>query len=200
WRLYFQLEDSPITTLKVWVRLPGIPLEYYDGAVLKIIGDKIGKTIRFDHTTLERSRGNFARICVEVDLPRPLLSKYHLRRRIHRIEYKGLHMIFYACGCYGHAQGACPSKTEDAAVVENLVNNLVFQSSAFAEMRPEVKQDFGPWMKVSRSGKKGKKITPTSSVSPADQPLKVDPILGKNFNLCWKKIFRRLMLAILVGR
>ncbi|CAN1120338.1 hypothetical protein LINPERHAP2_LOCUS151 [Linum perenne] len=46
------------------------------------IGDRIGRTVRIDHTTLEGSRGNFARICVEVDLSKPLLSKYRLRRRV----------------------------------------------------------------------------------------------------------------------
>ncbi|CAN1294981.1 hypothetical protein LINPERPRIM_LOCUS22675 [Linum perenne] len=119
WRPYFQPEDSPISTLRVWVRLSGIPLEYYDALILRIIGDRIGKTVRLDHTTLEGSRGNFARICVEVDLSKPLLSKYRLRRRIRRIEYEGLHMICYACGCYGHGQGECQSNIEDVDKAEN---------------------------------------------------------------------------------
>ncbi|CAN1132497.1 hypothetical protein LINPERHAP2_LOCUS7064 [Linum perenne] len=34
----------------------------------QLIGDRIGRTVRIDHTTLEGSRGNFVRICVEVDL------------------------------------------------------------------------------------------------------------------------------------
>ncbi|CAN1121401.1 hypothetical protein LINPERHAP2_LOCUS760 [Linum perenne] len=42
--------------------------------ILKIIGDHIGRTVQIDHTMLEGSRGNFARICVEVDLSKPLLS------------------------------------------------------------------------------------------------------------------------------
>ncbi|CAN1194147.1 hypothetical protein LINPERHAP2_LOCUS42402 [Linum perenne] len=46
WRPYFQLEDDPISTLGVWVRLTGIPLEYFDGAILTIIGNRIGKTVR----------------------------------------------------------------------------------------------------------------------------------------------------------
>ncbi|CAN1124775.1 hypothetical protein LINPERHAP2_LOCUS2540 [Linum perenne] len=82
WRPYFQPEDSPITMLRVWVRNLGIPLEYFDVAVLTIIGNKIGKTVRLDLTTLEGSRGNFARICVEVDLSKPLLSKHLLWRRV----------------------------------------------------------------------------------------------------------------------
>ncbi|CAN1181686.1 hypothetical protein LINPERHAP2_LOCUS35546 [Linum perenne] len=104
WRPYFRPEESTLSTLCVWIRLPGIPLEYFDYGILKRIGDRIGKIVRIDHTTLEASRGNFARICVEVDLSKPLLSKYHLRRRVRRIEYEGLHTICFACGCYEHEE------------------------------------------------------------------------------------------------
>ncbi|CAN1123634.1 Putative ribonuclease H protein At1g65750 [Linum perenne] len=56
WRPYFQPDHSPISTLRVWVRLPGLPLEYFDVSVLTIIGNKIGKIVRLDHTTLEVTR------------------------------------------------------------------------------------------------------------------------------------------------
>ncbi|CAN1133274.1 hypothetical protein LINPERHAP2_LOCUS7555 [Linum perenne] len=75
--------------------------------ILKRIGDRISTTVRMDHTTLEGARGNFARICVEVDLSKPLLSKYRLRRRVRRIEYEGLHTICFGCGCYGHEESSC---------------------------------------------------------------------------------------------
>ncbi|CAN1193774.1 hypothetical protein LINPERHAP2_LOCUS42168 [Linum perenne] len=74
WRPYFQPQDSPILTLRVGVRLPGIPLEYFDATILTIIGNKIRKTVRLDTTTLEGTRGNFARICVEVDLSKFLCA------------------------------------------------------------------------------------------------------------------------------
>ncbi|CAN1125950.1 hypothetical protein LINPERHAP2_LOCUS3150 [Linum perenne] len=107
WRPHFRPEETILSTLRVWVRLPGIPFEYFDRTILQIIGDRIGRTVRIDHTTLEGSRGNFARICVEVDLSKPLLSKYRLRRRVRRIEYEGLHTICFTCGCYGHKDDAC---------------------------------------------------------------------------------------------
>ncbi|CAN1130439.1 hypothetical protein LINPERHAP2_LOCUS5830, partial [Linum perenne] len=70
-------------------------LEYFDNGILKKIGDRIGTTIRIDHTTLEGARGNFACLCVEVDLSKPLLSKYRLRWRVRRIECEGLHTICF---------------------------------------------------------------------------------------------------------
>ncbi|CAN1182375.1 hypothetical protein LINPERHAP2_LOCUS35931 [Linum perenne] len=107
WRPYFQPEESTLSTLRVWIRLSGIPLEYFDYGILKRIGDRIGKTVRIDHTTLEALRGNFARLCVEVDLSKPLISKYRMRQRVRRIEYEGLHTICFACGCYGHEEANC---------------------------------------------------------------------------------------------
>ncbi|CAN1149421.1 hypothetical protein LINPERHAP2_LOCUS17012, partial [Linum perenne] len=198
WRPYFQPENYPITTLRVWVRLPGIPLEYYDATILRIIGDRIGKTVRLDHTTLEGSRGNFARICVEVDLSKPLLSKYRLRRPIRRVEYEGLHTICYVCGCYGHGQGECPASIEDVEAAENVITNPVFQKSTIVEDRPEVEEDFGPWMKVTRTGRKNRKAAPVivdktapmivAQTAPvvvdqsAGQPEKKEPFLGNKFD------------------
>ncbi|CAN1128360.1 hypothetical protein LINPERHAP2_LOCUS4583 [Linum perenne] len=71
WHSYFRLEESTLLTLRVWIRLPGIPLEYVDYGILSRIGNQIGKTVRIDHTTLDGSRGNFARLCMEVDLSNP---------------------------------------------------------------------------------------------------------------------------------
>ncbi|CAN1127159.1 hypothetical protein LINPERHAP2_LOCUS3861 [Linum perenne] len=183
WRPYFQPQDSPISTLRVWVRLPGLPLEYFDSTILKIIGDKIGKTVRLDHTTLEGSRGNFARICVEVDLSKPLLSKYRLRRRVRRVEYEGLHTICYTCGCYGHVQENCQEVVDDAMLgdTEGMRVNPVFQPNAFEEIRPEVEEDFGPWMKVARSGRKGRKAAPANATPVAPSGVENESKNGNKF-------------------
>ncbi|CAN1154165.1 hypothetical protein LINPERHAP2_LOCUS19853 [Linum perenne] len=185
WRPYFQLEDSPITTLRVWVRLPGVPLGYFDVAILTIIGNRIGKTVRLDLTTLGGSRGNFARICVEVDLSKPLLSKYRLRRRVRRIEYEGLHTIFYSCGCFGHVQDTCQKKDVDEPVeaLGEMIVNPIFQNKSFEDLRPEVEEDFGPWMKVSRAGRRGKRDAPMPSNLPPSPPQVVESSFGNQFNV-----------------
>ncbi|CAN1170704.1 hypothetical protein LINPERHAP2_LOCUS29142 [Linum perenne] len=142
--------------------------------VLTIIGNRIGKTVRLDLTTLGGSRGNFARICVEVDLSKPLLSKYRLRRRVRRIEYEGLHTICYSCGCFGHVQDHCLNKPEEDKAVTpgDVFSNPIFQNKGPEDLRPEVEEDFGPWMKVTRAGRRGKKSVANSPAptSSSDQP------------------------------
>ena len=47
-------------------------------------------------------KGLYARICVEVELQKPLVSKFMLRKRVRRLEYEGIHMVCFGCGRNGH--------------------------------------------------------------------------------------------------
>ncbi|CAN1165448.1 hypothetical protein LINPERHAP2_LOCUS26157 [Linum perenne] len=179
WRPYFRPESSSLSTLRVWVRLPGLPIEYFDATILKTIGDKIGSTVCIDHTTLQGNRGNFARICVEVDLSKPLLSKYRLRCRVRRIEYEGLHTICFSCGCYGHQQDECHAgnEAEDKAGVEVSFENPIFCHDDADADRPEVLEDFGLWMMVRRGAHRNRNQTsfpkaPVAAASPEPETKK----------------------------
>ncbi|CAN1125113.1 hypothetical protein LINPERHAP1_LOCUS19263, partial [Linum perenne] len=55
---------------------------------------------------------NYARLCIEVDLLKSFISKYHLHRQVRRVEYEGLHEIYFECGKYGHDMNSCPSFRE----------------------------------------------------------------------------------------
>ncbi|XVF63210.1 hypothetical protein PTKIN_Ptkin09bG0069600 [Pterospermum kingtungense] len=62
----------------VWVRFSCLPIKYYDRTFLMNVGEKIGRPVRVDQATNLVSRGKFARICVEVDIAKPLLAKFKL--------------------------------------------------------------------------------------------------------------------------
>lgn len=67
-----------------------------------------GKVLPVDEMTFAASRGQFARISVEVDLNKPLRSKFQLWGRTFPVEYEGLHQICFHYGKYGHRQDTCP--------------------------------------------------------------------------------------------
>lgn len=97
WRPYYETGYSLVNTIRVWARLPKLLLEYLDAQILTQIGDKFGKrSSRSNHAD------NYAQICVEVNLEKPLLSDYRLQRRIWRIQNEGLHVMCFRCGYYGH--------------------------------------------------------------------------------------------------
>ncbi|KAJ9152791.1 hypothetical protein P3X46_026312 [Hevea brasiliensis] len=114
----------------VWVQIPDLPIEYFNKSFLLKVGNKIGRTVPVDDTTLQATQGKYARVCVEVDLSKSLLLKFCLRHRIKRIEYKGVHQICFSCNCYGHWVDECKLTKEDnchidenVAINPNMVQN-----------------------------------------------------------------------------
>lgn len=81
WRPNFQPTSDKTEKLLVRVRFPCLPIEYFNGFILQKIGEKIGRPIQIDQTTGMASKGRFARMCIEVDITKPLLAKYKLRKR-----------------------------------------------------------------------------------------------------------------------
>lgn len=86
----------------MWLRITGLPIEYYSQSILKIIDDRIGETMKMDKTTTEGERGKYARVYVKVNLSKPLLAMFSIKGRLYKIEYKGLHLLCLASGKFGY--------------------------------------------------------------------------------------------------
>lgn len=54
------------------------------------VGNTIGKTVKVDLQTEEIARGKFARICVELDLSKPLTAKVGVVGKLLVVQYEGL--------------------------------------------------------------------------------------------------------------
>ena len=96
---------------------------------------------------------------MEVDLSKPLVSKFKLRRRIRRLQYEGIHLVCFGCGMmYGHRKETCPlEKPRPTAAPENNEGNSPNGASTTEQIRieerginPEIVEDFGSWMLVPR--------------------------------------------------
>lgn len=82
WTPNFIAETSKIDLLPIWVCFPILPVEYYISSWLQRAGNKIERTLKVDNTTLMISRGKFAKVCMEVDLNKPLKAGYKLKGRL----------------------------------------------------------------------------------------------------------------------
>lgn len=47
-------------------------------------------------------RAKYARICVEVDLTKPLVVMFMIKDRKYNVEYEGLHLLCTLCGRFRH--------------------------------------------------------------------------------------------------
>lgn len=58
--------ESPIVPR--WVRLPGLPTNYFTPSCLKGIGNVISKFVKADERSLSKETPRHGRVCVEIDL------------------------------------------------------------------------------------------------------------------------------------
>ncbi|KAJ9184836.1 hypothetical protein P3X46_004523 [Hevea brasiliensis] len=163
WHPNFDPDLAQIEKAMLWVRVPNLPIEYYSHTFLWRLGQRIGVPIHIDDTTLSVSRGKFARMCVEVDLSKTLLSKFKFQRRIRKIEYEGINLICFECGVYGHRRKDRPSCVPpgDAPVCggsleQNHENTTTECAPSVPEVviQPEVIDKFGPWMIAKRTSRR----------------------------------------------
>ncbi|XVE85315.1 hypothetical protein DITRI_Ditri17bG0081800 [Diplodiscus trichospermus] len=151
----FDPETFTILKLAVWVCFPNLPMEYYDQEFLLKIGCRIGNPLRVDTITIAAVRGHFARLCVEIDLEKPFLSKFRLRRKVRRIEYEAMHVICFECGRYGHRKEEC--KKDNSNSIECLEMQEIQASGRHHIPDIEVTEAYGSWMLVRKQMRKKRK-------------------------------------------
>lgn len=125
----------------MWIRLPEVPLEYFTKKSMQCIGNAFGRLVKVDNTTTTTSRGKYARICVELDLSKPLLPSTYIAGILTFVEYEGLHQIYFECGQYGHNAEECPRHV--------MVGSTTLDYGAAGEashVEGEVRGPYRPWM------------------------------------------------------
>jgi len=149
--------------------MPKLSVEYFNKQfLLHKIGQKIGRVIKIDSTTENMERGQYTRLCVEVDLTKPLLSKFRLNGRIWGIQYEGLKMICFKCGRQGHKEEVCPTNTPadlTDAVQARPVDSIAGNHGASQE------KAYGSWMLVKKPPRRINNRQPSTSRNRGGQDL-----------------------------
>lgn len=141
WKPDFHPASSSITSRAAWVRILDLPMENYDPRVHEI-AKTIGKPLKIDHITIAKTRGRFARFCIEILLDRPLVTSVKLGSVTLQVQYENIQKICFRCGKVGHEKYQCilaPTviDREDSVMDED-------------ELGDKEKEPFGPWMMVNK--------------------------------------------------
>lgn len=139
---------------KYRLRFPDLPVEYFDEEWLRTAGDEIGKTIKVDNTTRATTRGRFARVCVEIDMGKPLKATYRMRGKNWRLQYEGLQDLCFTCGKCGHKEVGCPLKEpEESKATEKTPETTDASTSSSKEVHQAEEQpsSFGPSMVAKKN-------------------------------------------------
>ncbi|CAL2231442.1 unnamed protein product [Prunus armeniaca] len=144
-----------ITRMAAWIRVAAIQLECFDVWSLKRIGNLVGKLLKIDSLTTSQNRGKFARLCVELDLTKPLEAFVQINQHWYNIEYEGLLEICYMCGKYGQKREVCPlraevqyEKTPEMPIKEGSVDMNTDSGDEVNKLKDWDSGLRGPWMNV----------------------------------------------------
>uniref|UniRef100_A0A2N9H4L7 CCHC-type domain-containing protein n=1 Tax=Fagus sylvatica TaxID=28930 RepID=A0A2N9H4L7_FAGSY len=151
--LISELLEASVKTVAIWVRLPELPMEYYHKDSLLHIGSGLGPVLRVDFNTAAGTRGRFARICVQIDLDKPLARTVRVGKTRLAVIYEGIGLLCFHCGRIGHRSELCPSH-----VLEEEETSTDTAGSRAEE--EEKLKSFGPWMLVSRRKRQTKIVVP----------------------------------------
>jgi len=106
WKPGFDPWKHKVSHVVVWARVHALPLELFNTTFLHSVGDALGSAICFDHSTLYRYEGRFARIGVRVNLEGYLEPSVRILGRDLMVEYEML-IVCFRCHHYGHIASEC---------------------------------------------------------------------------------------------
>ena len=172
WEPNFRLEAANLSSVAVWVRLLGFPIEYYELSVLRDIGKAIGPVLCIDtHTTLE-TRGRFAWLCVQVNFDDPLVKLVKVGGIDQIVQYEGITSLCFSCGRVGHKAESClykicsPINAPRMETSVEVPTSQERQEKAEGESNVEAEANaFGPWVLVARKRKEGRHVVKESKAN-----------------------------------
>lgn len=111
WHPFFEPTFTKLTTAAIWIQLHNLPIEFWSGDTLETISSHLGRLLKIDDLTLSLTRTKYARICIELDLSKPLCKGFWLGDDLHRVFivvlYERLPTFCYSCGVIGHGSSSC---------------------------------------------------------------------------------------------
>ncbi|XP_021866733.1 uncharacterized protein [Spinacia oleracea] len=164
WKPNFRPSLHNFDKIMVWARFSELPVEYYDKEALFCIAGLVGKPIRVDYATDKITRARYARVCIEVDLDKPLITRVWVGGEWQIITYENLDTLCFECGRIGHVKQNCLNKkhldqsspyTKDFS--SNDCNNQERGNNGSIEeglvapqkLNNHTTQEYGPWTLVT---------------------------------------------------
>lgn len=170
WNSSFDVSTNRIDKIVAWIRLAKMNIHYYHKNIIRRLGGIVGPVIRIDYKTVEAQQGKYARMAVEIDLQKPLVSRFNFNGRVQKVEYEYMPTICFGCGKFGHYRDACM----DADDIDPREKALPIPYTAVEIQANEATEKFGSWMVVTRrprTRKANENSIPKNQKSSQKQPI-----------------------------
>lgn len=112
WVPNFMAKKAQQSYNAVWIKLPQLPTEFYDGLILSKIGNSIRKILKVDASTSATQKRRYARLCVELPLEQPVQTHVLVGPHKQALLYEGENIHCKACGRLGNTCHNCPYSSQ----------------------------------------------------------------------------------------
>ena len=111
WHPLFDASRERVNKIPIWVRLPGLPLHFWDTLHFRQIGDILGNYLEADLSFMETHYKQVARILVELNILEGLPETIHLvwgpDSITQLLDYENVPFRCRRCHAYGHHVSEC---------------------------------------------------------------------------------------------
>jgi hypothetical protein len=111
WTPTFDAKKERVDEEPIWVRLSGLPMQYWNFVRFATIENKMGSFIEADMSFEESGHMSVARILVRLDLRSSLLQEFGIESMsgsfVQTLDYEGIPIKSHRCHAYGHGVVDC---------------------------------------------------------------------------------------------
>ncbi|KAF6146644.1 hypothetical protein GIB67_008930 [Kingdonia uniflora] len=126
WSPFFDPEKQRNTHALVWVKFPGLGVEFWEVDTLMVLGRTLGTPIQVDHSSTTIEFGYFAKVLVEVDLADPIPKKILVEVEggdfLQKVELGATPKFCSHCKIIGHTFVECRAIKEQVQRAEDPKN------------------------------------------------------------------------------
>ncbi|XP_026459324.1 uncharacterized protein LOC113359984 [Papaver somniferum] len=117
WETNFNPAAQKITTDFVWINFPGLGMEYWKEKIIMDLGERFGRAIKVDETTLKKEVGYYASVLVEVDLSRYIPNQIEVKSKYgsftQEVQIPHIPKFCNHCKVVGHWVAECRSNRDN---------------------------------------------------------------------------------------
>ena len=117
WEERYNPDNEKMLEAPIWVRLFGLPVEFWDPEIMEGIGNTIGAFVKVAEATKKGKYTSYARLCVYMNIAEPLPEfielEYHDEVWQQPLDYEHIPFRCRRCHEYGHLYRQCPLNKEE---------------------------------------------------------------------------------------
>ncbi|KAJ6683428.1 hypothetical protein OIU85_007142 [Salix viminalis] len=125
WQPGFKFDRNKIKTIPVWARLQGLPFPLWNKQGLSMAASMVGRPLASDEATLQGTRVEYARVCIEIEADVPLVHHFKVASSLTEepitvdVTYEWKPSRCETCKVFGHScRTQAKEKGKDIEILE----------------------------------------------------------------------------------